>query len=138
MRVERIGDCTLMLADNRDVLGDLAPVDLLLTDPPYGIGESNEKNLSRGTLAAPKDYGTFSWDQETVPQSIIDLAISKARWAAVFGGELLRPPSNVLLARLGQNERRKRLRRLRACVDEPAEGCSPHSMDVERHAPKGP
>lgn len=37
-RVERIGLATLYLGDCRDVLRDLAPVDAVVTDPPYGIG----------------------------------------------------------------------------------------------------
>jgi DNA modification methylase len=97
-REEIIGDCRLILADNADVLPTLGGFDLLLTDPPYGIGESNEKNLSRGTLAAPKDYGSFDWDKEPVPQSIIDLAISKAKCAAVFGGNYYTlPPTSCWL-----------------------------------------
>ena len=37
MRVETIGTATLYLGDCRDILPTLAPVDLVLTDPPYGI-----------------------------------------------------------------------------------------------------
>lgn len=104
LRVERIGECTLYLADNREVLANLQPVDLLLTDPPYGIGESNEKNLSRGTLAAPKDYGSYDWGAEAAPQEVIDLAISKARWAAIFGGNYYTlPPSSCWLVWDKQN-----------------------------------
>jgi site-specific DNA-methyltransferase (adenine-specific)/modification methylase len=96
--VERIGSCELYLADNRDVLPALQPCDLLLTDPPYGIGESNEKNLSRRKVAAPTDYGDFDWDQETVPQKDIDLAVSLARWAAIFGGNYYTlPPTSCWL-----------------------------------------
>jgi len=37
-------------------------VDLVLTDPPYGIGEAAGKNKSRGCLAVSKDYGNEDWD----------------------------------------------------------------------------
>ena len=37
-RVETIGDATLYLADCRDILPTLGPVDAVVTDPPYGIG----------------------------------------------------------------------------------------------------
>ena len=40
MRVERIGDATLYLADCREVLPTLGRVDAVVTDPPYGIGIS--------------------------------------------------------------------------------------------------
>ena len=35
--VVKIGDATLYHGDCREVLPTLAPVDLVLTDPPYGI-----------------------------------------------------------------------------------------------------
>ena len=38
MRVERIGDATLYLADCMDVLPTLERVDAVITDPPYGVG----------------------------------------------------------------------------------------------------
>lgn len=38
MIVERIGDCTLYLADCLDVLPTLGKVDAVVTDPPYGLG----------------------------------------------------------------------------------------------------
>lgn len=34
--------------------------DLAVVDPPYGIGESGEKNYTRGKLAIAKDYKPFS------------------------------------------------------------------------------
>lgn len=37
MRVERIGGCTLYLADCMDVLPTLEGVDAIVSDPPYGI-----------------------------------------------------------------------------------------------------
>jgi site-specific DNA-methyltransferase (adenine-specific)/modification methylase len=60
----QIGDCTLYRADCREVLPLLPKVDAVVTDPPYGIGESGRKNASRVGLAPPRDYGRFDWDQE--------------------------------------------------------------------------
>jgi len=37
-------------------------IDLVLTDPPYGIGESGKKNHSRGKMAKSKEYKDFGWD----------------------------------------------------------------------------
>lgn len=39
-RVETIGRQVLLLADSRDAIGAMPSVDLVLTDPPYGIGFS--------------------------------------------------------------------------------------------------
>ena len=34
---EQIGVCTLYRGDAREVLPTLAPVDVVITDPPYGV-----------------------------------------------------------------------------------------------------
>jgi len=49
-------------ADCREILPHLPKVDLVLTDPPYGIGEARGKNRTRVQLAQPKDYGVAAWD----------------------------------------------------------------------------
>lgn len=41
VRTEIIGDATLYLGDCRDVLPGLPPVDMVGTDPPYGIGAAD-------------------------------------------------------------------------------------------------
>jgi hypothetical protein len=98
MRIETVGDATLYLADAAVVLPTLAPVCALVTDPPYGIGEAAGKNVSRGLLAAPKDYGDDEWDNEPVRQDLLDLAISKAQHSIIFGGNYYRvPPSSCWL-----------------------------------------
>jgi DNA modification methylase len=64
----------------------LDPVDLVLTDPPYGIGESNERALSRGKMAPPIDYGHFEWDKKKVSDSHIITTVKKANKTIIFGG----------------------------------------------------
>jgi DNA modification methylase len=78
--------CTIYHGDCRDVLPTLEPVDLVLTDPPYGIGEAAGLNKSRGNLAIAKDYGNSTWDDERVPSDLICLAIGGGKNAVVFGG----------------------------------------------------
>lgn len=46
MKVQ-IGDATLYLGDCMDILPTLDKVDAVITDPPYGIGESSKKVASR-------------------------------------------------------------------------------------------
>lgn len=60
--------------------------DLLLTDPPYGIGESSKRNDSRGKLAKPRDYGAFDWDREPVEDWALSLARSLCDKQIIFGG----------------------------------------------------
>lgn len=99
-----IGDATLYLGDCLEILPTLGKVDAVVTDPPYGIGESNEKNLSRRTLAAPKDYGSFDWD--SAPASPEQIAAMRAcsRWQIIFGGNYFDlPPSPCWLVWDKQN-----------------------------------
>jgi DNA modification methylase len=54
----------------RDILPELPKVDLVLTDPPYGIGEDYSRNMSRGKLAPSgcnvlsRAYGQYDWDKK--------------------------------------------------------------------------
>lgn len=61
-----------VLADCMDYMATMADksVDLCLTDPPYGIGESAKRNNTRGkaykgsnAYACATDYGDDNWDR---------------------------------------------------------------------------
>ena len=73
------GDCL-------DIMPELEPVDLVLTDPPYGIGESNKKNLSRGKWAEPKDCGEYDWDKKKISDKHILQIIKSSINQIIFGG----------------------------------------------------
>lgn len=77
---------TIYNGDCSDVIGTLDKADLVLTDPPYGIGESNERALSRGKLAKPKDYGHFSWDKKPISAELFRCVKDSAKWACIWGG----------------------------------------------------
>jgi site-specific DNA-methyltransferase (adenine-specific)/modification methylase len=94
-RVETIGNATLYLADCAEVLASLKPVDLLLSDPPYGIGESGKRNASRGgpdkrgKYVPPTDYGDYQWDVAPTADLIGALLRSAGRsilWGGNFYG----------------------------------------------------
>jgi DNA modification methylase len=85
---------TIYHGDCREILPLLSKVDLVLTDPPYGIGEANGKNKSRGLVAQPKDFGIASWDNKPIPQELLDLVISKATHSIVFGGNFYSLPAS--------------------------------------------
>lgn len=80
------GGITIYHGDCREILPPLPKVDLVLTDPPYGIGESNERALSRGKLAKPTDYGHFEWDKKPPERELIDLILTKADKSILWGG----------------------------------------------------
>ena len=87
---------TLYHGDCREILPHLPQVDLVLTDPPYGIGEAAGKNKSRGKLAVSKDYGNDTWDDKPIQQSVINSLITQP--AVIFGGNYYAmPPSSCWL-----------------------------------------
>ena len=104
MRVETINQATLYLADVAEVLPMLPAADLLLTDPPYGIGESSRKNATRGGIAggkkntrgryvAPTDYGTYEWDSAPASAEQITACIAKAKQSIIWGGNYFGLPA---------------------------------------------
>lgn len=57
------GDCMEFMKDCKDNEFDLA-----IVDPPYGIGESGDRNKSRGCLATSKDYKAFAGNDLSPPE----------------------------------------------------------------------
>lgn len=77
---------TIYCADCKDILPHLEPVDLVLTDPPYGIGEAAGANASRSKLAVAKDYGCSDWDNERIDNDLMLLVMGAAAQLIIFGG----------------------------------------------------
>lgn len=84
-RVEQIGQCTLYLGDNTAILPHLEPVDLLLTDPPYGIGADEAAAKNKGKWGWV-DYGESQWDRQRPPKEAFDLMLSKSKEQVIWGG----------------------------------------------------
>jgi len=94
---------TIYHGDCLSLMGQLAPhygerlFDLLLTDPPYGIGEARGKNKSRGNVAEARDYGVSEWDDRPATEALA-LARSITSYQIVFGGNYYDlPPSSCWL-----------------------------------------
>ena len=68
------------------VLPQLEPVDLLCTDPPYGIGEAGKNHTSRDRFHVARKYGSDTWDDATPPRWLIEQAVEKSTHAIIFGG----------------------------------------------------
>jgi DNA modification methylase len=77
----------IYLGDCRLILPHLEPVDLVLTDPPYGIGIAS-KNLGQGRSTGIEStkmiYG--DWDRERAGTAIFRLIEEKAKHAIIWGG----------------------------------------------------
>jgi len=88
---------TIYNADCRQVLPFLPKQDLLLTDPPYGIGYGGKKNSVGGTEGRAKNgWKTWKtdWDEEAPPKWLIDMIQDAAKEAIVWGGNYYSlPPS---------------------------------------------
>ena len=89
------GDC-------RDILPGLGAVDLVLTDPPYGIGCVNmekDSGAQRGTAKAPKgNYSGLQWDDNPVEQWLIDTISTTGKHCCIWGGNYYKmEPSSAWL-----------------------------------------
>src|SRR4249919_3135547 len=82
-RVEHIGRAQLYLGDCRDILPTLPKVDAVVTDPPYGIGESGGKARTRG--CSQPNHERLEWDNETPDREVFDLMLQSSNEQAIFG-----------------------------------------------------
>lgn len=87
--------------DCREILPSLPKVDLVLTDPPYGIGADKNlrANKQHGNAVAPsKDYGLGDWDAQPPSDWIFGLIRELSRFQVIWGGNYFPlPPSQCWL-----------------------------------------
>jgi len=87
-------------ADCRDILPDLEPVDLVLTDPPYGIDIARRPQVGgdgtvrRGSFGMhpPHIFPVSDWDKYPPSAETLQLTISKGRHAVIWGGNFFGLP----------------------------------------------
>ena len=85
-----IGNCRLIHGDCREVLPLLPPVDLILTDPPYGIGIA--ANPVR------QAHERMEWDAQPPSAWLFGLMQERAKHLIVWGGNYFPlPPSQTFL-----------------------------------------
>ena len=120
------GDC-------REVLPLLAPVDLVLTYPPYGIGADRTRNTPKDGWV---DYGFEGWDKERPSPWLFWLMREKAKECVVWGGQLLHRPAAAehALAGVGQGAAELLAGRLRVCLEQPTSRRSRADAAAQRGA----
>jgi hypothetical protein len=106
-RVEKIGDCTLILGDCLTILPHLGRFDAVVTDPPYGIdyGKSGGFNATHG-------WGPWrencEWDRDRPEKSAFDLMLQASKHQIIWGGnyftDYLPPTMHWLLWDKGQRD----------------------------------
>lgn len=100
-----IGNAELWHGDCREVLPLLPAHDLLLTDPPYGIGRDG-KPPSTSSHGGHKGYEFMGWDADAPPAWLFGLMHEKAAnliiWGANYYPQHLRPSMGWLVWDKGQ------------------------------------
>jgi site-specific DNA-methyltransferase (adenine-specific) len=82
-----IGDATLYLGDTAEILPTLPMVDLILTDPPYGIGIDGQKeSVNRNPKHNRKAHDFMGWDSEPPGSFVFEAMFHKSRNQIIWGG----------------------------------------------------
>jgi site-specific DNA-methyltransferase (adenine-specific) len=78
---------TIYHGDCREILPELPKVDLVLTDPPYGINAGDQRRQkSRTKMALATDYGANDWDCKPVDFDLLWNCLQSGTKAICFGG----------------------------------------------------
>lgn len=89
---------TIFCGDCREIVPTLGRFDLLLTDPPYGIGENAYRVANKANAAKTTDYGSFDWDSKPADTLTLGIVRSACSKAIIFGGNYFElPPSKCWL-----------------------------------------
>lgn len=91
------GGITIYHGDCREILPHLPPVDLVLTDPPYGIGAARKSfggagvkrhmtGIVAGKAVPKRDYGDADWDDVPPPSDLFEYICGKGMYQVVWGG----------------------------------------------------
>lgn len=82
--------CEIYHGDNRIILPELNQADLILTDPPYGIGRDRSKNET-SRHGGRKAYDKQLWDKTTPEKESFILMFEKSTYQIIWGGNYFTP-----------------------------------------------
>lgn len=86
------GDCLELLKELED-----NSVDLIITDPPYGINIASDGKVGGDNLGEAKDYGECDWDKSIPSAECFKEMFRVAKNLIIFGGNYMTeflPPSS--------------------------------------------
>jgi site-specific DNA-methyltransferase (adenine-specific) len=89
MTAEKGGtEMSVILGDCLDVMKTFPDnhFDVIITDPPYGIGESAKKNNSRCNAAFPTRFESYSWDEKKIGMEYFYEMKRISKDQVIFGG----------------------------------------------------
>ena len=87
-----IGNAELWLGDCRDVLPMLQKVDLVLTDPPYGISYAANPIVGKGKSRS--NHEKKQWDNETPTEGVLMMIRDMCETMIVWGGNYFDLPKS--------------------------------------------
>jgi site-specific DNA-methyltransferase (adenine-specific) len=76
-----LGDCLEIMKTIPD-----KSIDLVLTDPPYGIDIASKGTVGVRVMAELKDYGSSNWDRQSPSQEYFNQMLRISKTAIIFGG----------------------------------------------------
>lgn len=82
-RVEQIGDCTLYQGDCLEIMPTLDKVDAVVTDPPYGLGDWNNRGSNKNRPF--NSEFTQAWDKP-ITSVHIDAMRAISKYQIMWGG----------------------------------------------------
>lgn len=105
MKPVTIGRATLYLGDCAEVLGNIEAVDLVCTDPPFGIGADKHAGKAKNGWT---QWDCGSWDHERPTPEYFNLIRKAAPTQIIWGGnyfaDLLPPTMRWLVWDKGQRD----------------------------------
>lgn len=86
------GQITIYNADCAQILPFLEPFDLLLTDPPYGIGA--DKKNAHSSIRDNSDWAKVDWDNSPPQKWLLEMMLEKSKNAIIWGGNYFGLPAH--------------------------------------------